>query len=262
MCKAHLSSCPIIEQRTKHLMAVTGTDVRNTSLKLRSKAAMVTRIVRSFSGRKGHTSSAPKMKEDKDDQEEPTSRLPRPDAPRTARNALIFALQTLSSAASNIPVGAFLSSAIDPLLDIANRIEQVSANTQGLAELAARIEVLTPIVSEMLEDRPEKGRVVVDALRRELQSITEDLNDAISRNKLEQFFNSTDTASSIAKHNTTLAQMIADFTLVTIHEVLKSLHDLERNLMESSAPLIPQGQVEMGHITDEIFAGSKPFVHF
>ncbi|KAJ7450534.1 hypothetical protein FB451DRAFT_1285452 [Mycena latifolia] len=206
----------------------------NTSLKLRSKA------VSAFPGTKTN-------KED-DQEADSLSRLPRAEAPRTARNALILALQTLSSVARNTPIGAFLSSAIDALLDIANRIEQVAGNTQGLAELAARIEFLTPIVSEMLEDSPEKSRVVINALRRELQSITEDLNDAISQNKLEQFFNSADTASSVAKHNTTLAQMIADSTFVAVHEVLKSLHDLERKLVESSAALIPPGQVEMGDI--------------
>ncbi|KAJ6610769.1 hypothetical protein B0H10DRAFT_2058953 [Mycena sp. CBHHK59/15] len=152
------------------------------------------------------------------------------DAPRKARNMLKFALKTLSSVSSNIPFGSMLSSIIDPLLDITDRIEQTSANTQGLIELAARIELLTPIISEMAKDKPKQGRVVVEALKWELQSMTKDLSDASSQGKLDQFFNSTDNASSLEKHNATLAQMIADSTLVTVPEVLQSLQDLEGGL--------------------------------
>ncbi|KAJ7776512.1 hypothetical protein DFH07DRAFT_766708 [Mycena maculata] len=134
------------------------------------------------------------------------------DTPHTGRNVLKFALKTLSSVSSNIPFGSVLSSVIDPLLDIADRIEQTSANTQGLVELAARIELLSPLVSEMARDKPQQGRLIVEALQRELQSMTKDLNDAHSQGKIDQFFNCTDNASSLAKHNNHLAQMIADAT--------------------------------------------------
>jgi hypothetical protein len=43
--------------------------------------------------------------------------------------------------------------------------------------------------------------------------MTKDLNDALSQGKLEQFFNGTENASSLAKHNNHLAQMIADATV-------------------------------------------------
>ncbi|KAJ7927051.1 hypothetical protein B0H13DRAFT_2653702 [Mycena leptocephala] len=150
-----------------------------------------------------------------------------PETPHTGRNILKFALKTLSTISSNIPFGSVLSSVIDPLLDIVNRIEQTSVNTQGLVELAARIELLSPLVSEMARDKPRQGRLIVEALQRELQSMTKDLNDAHSQGKLDQFFNGTDNASSLAKHNTNLTQMIADATLATVHEVLQSLQDLE-----------------------------------
>ncbi|KAJ6628405.1 hypothetical protein B0H10DRAFT_1991245 [Mycena sp. CBHHK59/15] len=187
---------------------------------------------------------------------EPSPPTEIPDAPRKARNMLKFALKTLSSVSSNIPFGSMLSSIIDPLLDITDRIEQTSANTQGLIELAARIELLTPIISEMAKDKPKQGRVVVEALKwsatylLELQSMTKDLSDASSQGKLDQFFNSTDNASSLEKHNATLAQMIADSTLVTVPEVLQSLQDLERSkLLQSSPPIVTKGQIEMGDIT-------------
>ncbi|KAJ7094100.1 hypothetical protein C8R44DRAFT_386209 [Mycena epipterygia] len=182
-------------------------------------------------------------------------------APQTAQNALMFALQTLSAVCRNLPVGAILSSVIDPLLDIMDRIGQISSNTQGLVELAARIELLTPIVAEMAKDRPAQARIVVNSLNRELQSITKDLQDAHVQGRLQKFFNSADNASSLVRHNTTLDQMIADSTFVTVHEVHKSLRDLERrpNLLQSAqgkrssqlhnvALMSIAAQVEMGNI--------------
>ncbi|KAJ6537366.1 hypothetical protein DFH09DRAFT_1178067 [Mycena vulgaris] len=171
-----------------------------------------------------------------------------PKRPHTTRNVLKVAVKTFSSVSSNIPFGLILSGVIDPLLDITDRIEQVSANTQGLIELAARIDRLTTIVSDMAVDKPEKGRAIVEALGRESQSITKDLNDARSQGKLEQFFNSADTASSLAAHNMKLAQMIADATLVPVQEVLKSLRDLERSTILESPSSASQGHFEMGDI--------------
>ncbi|KAJ7479186.1 hypothetical protein FB451DRAFT_1556849 [Mycena latifolia] len=133
-----------------------------------------------------------------------------------------------------------LSSVIDPLLEITDRIEQVSINTEGLIELAARIDVLTPIVSEMSQNKPDRARVVVEALQRELQSITMNLTNARSQNTLQKFFNSTDNASSLGKHDTTLAHLITDSTLVYVVEMYKSLRELEHS--KSPAPIIPQGR--------------------
>ncbi|KAJ6540304.1 hypothetical protein B0H19DRAFT_1268906 [Mycena capillaripes] len=164
-----------------------------------------------------------------------------PEAPHTGRNVLKFALRTLSSVSSNIPLGSVLSSVIDPLLDIVNRIEETSANTQGLVKLAARIELLSPLVSAMATKRPQQGGVIVEALQWELQTITKELDDAQSQGKLEQFFNGTDNSSSLAKHNNHLAQMIADATLDTVHEVLQSLQGLESKLEGKSEKAADSG---------------------
>ncbi|KAJ7450639.1 hypothetical protein FB451DRAFT_1410327 [Mycena latifolia] len=148
-------------------------------------------------------------------------------------NVLTATLRTLSSVSSNVPFGS-LSSVIEPLLDITGCNQQVSANAQGLTELAARIELITPIVSDMATNKPEEGRAFVESLRRELESIMKDLSDAHAQGKLEQFFNSAGDASSLAKHNMTLAQMIADSTLVTIQDILKTLHDIEHSKLQES----------------------------
>ncbi|KAJ7113617.1 hypothetical protein C8R44DRAFT_796795 [Mycena epipterygia] len=137
-----------------------------------------------------------------------------------------------------MPMAAMLSSIIDPLLVIMERIEQTSDNQQGLNALAARIRVLTPIVSELAKNNSIQGRLMIQALERELQSITQDLEAASLRSSLDQFFNSTHNASSLAKHNAILAQMIADSTLVTVHEVLKTVQDLEHSkILQSSPPI-------------------------
>ncbi|KAJ7735878.1 hypothetical protein DFH07DRAFT_779897 [Mycena maculata] len=156
----------------------------------------------------------------------------------TGRNVLRVALKTLSSVSSNIPFGSVLSSVIDPLLDIADRIEQTSVNAQGLIQLAARIELLAPLVSEMANERPQQGRVIVEALQRELQSITKDLDDAYSHGKLNQFFNGTDNASSLSKHNQNLARTIADATyqpVVSFH-MGKTMSDEKQTSYEEFKP--------------------------
>jgi hypothetical protein len=78
--------------------------------------------------------------------------------------------------------------------------------------------------------------------------MTQDLKDASSKGKLNQFFNSADNASALERHNMALAKLIADSTvrlnslsaflgmifhsvskLVTVNEVLSSLRAIEVN---------------------------------
>jgi hypothetical protein len=92
--------------------------------------------------------------------------------PHTAQNALIFALETLSSVSRNIPgFGSVLSSVIDPLLAITARVEvrlvafiivlgthrpqESSDNARGFIQLAARIRRIAGI----LEDTPNQGLI-------------------------------------------------------------------------------------------------------
>ncbi|KAJ7166617.1 hypothetical protein C8R46DRAFT_1350940 [Mycena filopes] len=181
---------------------------------------------------------------------DPKSTASDSDAPKTARNVLIFALTTLSSVSSNIPFGGILSAVIDPLLAITKRIDQTSANTKGFVELAARVDLITPIVSQMAKDQPERGRKVVQALQRELESITGDLKAAAAQNRLSDFFNGEDNSSCLAKHNMALTQIIADATFFSIQEVLASLHDLEHTRLEQSSraeePLTELGDIMGG----------------
>ncbi|KAJ7352679.1 hypothetical protein DFH08DRAFT_805862 [Mycena albidolilacea] len=160
-----------------------------------------------------------------------------PETVRTAPNDLDFALRALSTISSSIPLGGTRAlSGILPLLEITGRIEQTPANAQGLAQLAARIEHITPIVNEMAHMNASKGQTIVQELQQELASITQDLKDACSKGKLDQFFGSADKGSPLERHNTVLATLIADSTLVTVNEVLRSLRKIEGpKLQESSS---------------------------
>ncbi|KAJ6587900.1 hypothetical protein B0H19DRAFT_195709 [Mycena capillaripes] len=135
-----------------------------------------------------------------------------PETPYTGRDVLRYALKTLSSASNDVPLASVLNSVIGPLSDIANRIEPTSANTPGLVEFAARIELLSPLVYEMARDRPQQGQAIVETLQQELQTMTKELEDAHSHGRLEQFFSDKDDRSPIAKHNNHVAQLIADAT--------------------------------------------------
>jgi hypothetical protein len=98
---------------------------------------------------------------------------------------LKFSLTTLSGIARNIPCVAMLSSVIDPLLAIADRIEvkptfttidavlpfyiqQTAANKKGLVELAIRLDLLTPILSKTATKDESLGTDVVEAVKRSL----------------------------------------------------------------------------------------------
>ncbi|KAJ7450020.1 hypothetical protein B0H11DRAFT_324259 [Mycena galericulata] len=143
----------------------------------------------------------------------------------------------------NIPLGQSLSSVIDPVLAIMTQIEQTSANTQGFVELAARIELLKPILSQMgtwpsqgqldvanpasdsaaVVDKRSRGQFVLQALRQEFESMTKDLNAAKSQGTLQRFFDSADNAAYLAKHNTNLTQIISIATLMKFRRLLKIL---------------------------------------
>ncbi|KAJ7461004.1 hypothetical protein B0H11DRAFT_161273 [Mycena galericulata] len=132
--------------------------------------------------------------------------------PNTALNALKFTLQTLSSVSANVPMGSGLSSVIDTFLAVLTRIQQTSANAQGLAQLAERINHITPIIMSEDASLPSKGQIV-EALQRELQLITKDLEASRSRGKLQQFFDSSENAACLAQHNMSLMQIVTTATV-------------------------------------------------
>ncbi|KAJ7873138.1 hypothetical protein B0H14DRAFT_3860236 [Mycena olivaceomarginata] len=199
----------------------------------RRKARTVPTTERSNSERKSQQQEIPQKKPS----------LLNPETVRTASNALEFALRTLSGITSGIPLGGTLRGIINPLLEIAGRIEQTSVNEKGLAKLAARIEYITPIVNDVAHT----NQAIVQELQQELVSITQDLNVASSKGKLNQFFNSADNASALEGHNTALDRLIAGSTFVTVNEVRKSLREIERSKLQESPS--PEPPIVLGNVT-------------
>ncbi|KAJ7106849.1 hypothetical protein C8R43DRAFT_1045316 [Mycena crocata] len=183
-------------------------------------------------------------------------------APHTTRNVLRFALETLSEVSSNIPFGEILSSVINPLLKIADRIEQTSANNKDLAELATRIGILAPIVSDMVTGNVEGCRIIetlrdqLQLIKRdlaamircteEIQSITEDLGKTKKTKKLQDFFNSAEIAAIVARHNLVLDRLITDALFVLSREHMKVV---QRALLKWQASGSFDAQFKFGHIT-------------
>ncbi|KAJ7634513.1 hypothetical protein FB45DRAFT_1056539 [Roridomyces roridus] len=166
----------------------------------------------------------------------------------TAKNVVKMALTTLSATSNNIPICGIITSVVDPLLLIMTQLDLTSANVQGLVELVARIERLTPLVADMVEVNSvsECERRFIDDLTRELESIGTDVSETQAQGTLTRFFNNPDDAAGLARHNATLAQLVADATLVNVQEVRRMLMSMERSVSR----LVPSlGQIEIGHIT-------------
>ncbi|KAF7373290.1 hypothetical protein MSAN_00538000 [Mycena sanguinolenta] len=164
-----------------------------------------------------------------------------PNTNRTASGSLQAALNTLGSVASTPSVRANLIPVIDNLIATTKRVEETTANTKGLAELAARIELLVPILSQISEKNSNEEKTFIADLQRELQALTKDLQAAYARGQLDQFFN-----ISIEKYNTTLTQMVADLTVVTVHEVLRKVERLKTSELSKSGTQDVLGDVTGG----------------
>ncbi|KAJ7154896.1 hypothetical protein C8R43DRAFT_1126283 [Mycena crocata] len=108
-------------------------------------------------------------------------------------------------------------------------IEIKSVTNAALVAVAARIDLLAPVFSEMAGVRGD----IVQRFQLELQALTHDLTVAKASGNLDKFF---DTA--IVQHNIILSKIIADSTLATVHEVHKCVEQLERSkLLQLQCPL-------------------------
>ncbi|KAJ6508641.1 hypothetical protein C8R45DRAFT_1069315, partial [Mycena sanguinolenta] len=126
-----------------------GKHVRRVPL---ARKAFSSKFLRHFSLRKFHTvpeSRSPKPPDGDDESKRLITEKPvnaESQTVHTAANVLVFSLRALGSISSNIPVVGSLSGIIDIVLNIVGQVQQTSANEQSLAQLAARIERLIPIV--------------------------------------------------------------------------------------------------------------------
>ncbi|KAJ7352706.1 hypothetical protein DFH08DRAFT_957488 [Mycena albidolilacea] len=204
-----------------------------------------------FGRRKTRTSGAP-SRLNINGEETSTPRLLSRNHIDDANTVLPTALQTtLRGLISSVP--ADLVPVVGDLSALTKRIK-TPANVHGLGELAALLERLRPAVIDLAHKNTNEGQVFVEDLKRELQSLTEDLEVAWSQNRLDEFFNAAaHNTSPFEKHSLALVQIIADSALVTAHKVLKSARETEyqgRRLHKSSPSVI--APIVSGNVTGGI----------
>ncbi|KAJ6476317.1 hypothetical protein C8R45DRAFT_376760 [Mycena sanguinolenta] len=155
----------------------------------------------------------------------------------TAADVLHHSLRTLSTMSNRIADSEDLSGTVNPLLEITARIKQTSDNAQSLAQLAERLGWLTGLVERMAEDDRNKGQAIVQSLRRQLASMTDELRTADTRGQLDHCFSGGfDNSSFLQKYNDALTQIIAEATFITVHEVNQSLHNPENSKLRECYP--------------------------
>ncbi|KAF7373299.1 hypothetical protein MSAN_00539100 [Mycena sanguinolenta] len=93
---------------------------------------------------------------------------------------------------------------------------------------------------------------------RELASMTEQLNAAKDKGKLSQFFNSTDNSTILQNHNIALDQMIADSSFLAVHEIAKSIRDLENSKIRPEITGGTGSTGDNGHVGGEGGEGEGP----
>ncbi|KAJ7254289.1 hypothetical protein C8J57DRAFT_1473670 [Mycena rebaudengoi] len=160
--------------------------------------------------------------------------------PQSTRDLLesVLKMPMQSISHNNIPFNANLRNAIESFIDLMDRIELRSANTQCLLELAGQLGHLMNTVTELAIGKPDMARMLVQRLDGEVRFLTKDISEAHGRGQLEEFFNGTGGASSLAQHNIAVAQMTADSWLAR-HEIARS----------SPTGVPPQGQNWQCYVT-------------
>ncbi|KAJ7797620.1 hypothetical protein B0H14DRAFT_3157380 [Mycena olivaceomarginata] len=118
----------------------------------------------------------------------------------TPFQAVLQALQVSSAPADLIPI-------VENLSALVKGIEQTPAGAQSFEEVASLLEWLRPIVIGFAEIEADKGQTFVEDLKRELESLTKDLESASSKG---QFF--------IAAHNVAITQIIAESTRPQLYQ--------------------------------------------
>ncbi|KAJ7352710.1 hypothetical protein DFH08DRAFT_991713 [Mycena albidolilacea] len=131
-----------------------------------------------------------------------------------------------------------------PVEDLSAPTRRIDTPANVLGEFAALLRRLRPAVTELAQKNTNQGQTVVEDLKRELQSLTENREEAWSQDRPDDFFNAAaHTASSFEKHSRALVQTIADSALATACEVLGSVRETE-----VGAPIMSGGVALPGHI--------------
>jgi len=151
-----------------------------------------------------------------------------------AVNALKFSLQHLGKA----PLPG-IGIATSVLLDIINRIQDLTSVEKACRQLTKRMESLWYLVSNISEI--DEGERLVKPLIEELQALTSDLESASRQNKVVAFFNSDDDVSSMESHDQTLTGIITDLTAALATATHKETSQIRKDINEAIEQLHANG---------------------
>ncbi|KAJ7792551.1 hypothetical protein B0H14DRAFT_3889802 [Mycena olivaceomarginata] len=116
------------------------------------------------------------------------------------------------------------------------------------------------VPSSEISQLSQNAEVFVEDLKRELKTLSENLQAAWSQDRLDEFFDATaHNTSPFEKHSLALVQITADSALVTAQKVLKSVRETGyqgRRLYKSSPSV--RAPIVSGNVTGGIGAQEAP----
>ncbi|KAF8589985.1 hypothetical protein K439DRAFT_1612277 [Ramaria rubella] len=128
----------------------------------------------------------------------------------TTLNVLKVVLQALSAISGNIPIPG-LNLPFSSLLIVINKVQATSQNAQGFRDLANRLCDLQPTLLKIcaIGETNKSSIPSLVTLEKELGSLRNGIQCALSAGRLDRFINSTEDMSSLASHNSRLDAIIA-----------------------------------------------------
>ncbi|KAF7367776.1 hypothetical protein MSAN_00841700 [Mycena sanguinolenta] len=148
---------------------------------------------------------------------------------RTARNTLQTSLIILGK----IPIPG-IDAAAEAVGQALTKVQEMRENATGWTDLSDRVQSVAFLASTDYEMNPELGKRLV----RVLQDIGESIDAAGKYGRFRRFFNSTEDASFLTKHNSTLNEIITDITLEVCMKTNQTSAQLRQELTKFKSGLV------------------------
>ena len=129
-------------------------------------------------------------------------------------NTIKSLLKAIGSLSDNIPVPG-LKPASELLLGLIESIQDTQENALGFQKLAERLESLNGLILYAIQNEGNMSQTLpfLQRLERGLESVGEDIQEALNQGRLTRFLNSADDKSSMATHIASLDSIIVDFSV-------------------------------------------------
>ncbi|KAF7367777.1 hypothetical protein MSAN_00841800 [Mycena sanguinolenta] len=150
---------------------------------------------------------------------------------RTARNALQTSLVILGK----IPIPG-IDAVTEALKQALTKVQETRDNAAGWIDLSERVQSLAFLVSADDDITPAFGKRLVKVL----QHITEDINASGKSGYFKRFLNSTEDASFLTNHNSTLNDLVTDITFEVCIKTNRTTSQLRQDLRTFKSNLVVQ----------------------